>query len=274
MIDDKLARGMMRRYMRELEEASVALIKVVRRKGSSRMLSWADRVRWLDNVLDVQFERYVISKLFLADGKRSLLEALLIVPVRGEMNRAAGAFVSSVLRMHPRDGFSMAPTPLSASFHWTMRVFKRRHAYDPHFLRQELRATLIGLDGLNAWDSRNAVVPSVTGANLVLLKEGMIKTITYMSDAQASEEQEESWRAQRAAICATLGFPDWRAFAALTAQPSWIGTVKGGDIRLEPKSGRGHAAGGLSAETASDWLRRAAPRIHVAQVGALGLAIG
>lgn len=233
-IDDKLASGLMNRYMRELYEDGERLRAIVARERLGHGRPWEATVRRLDTILDSHFEKYIVSKVVVLDKKRSSLEALVLLPV-GAKNLEAGSFLMSLLKADVRNGLSVNPLTLRASFHWTMRIFQRHQRYDPSFVRQELRAALLGLTGLDVTTTGHWEVPSAEGATALSIKENCVETITYLTDRQATPDQLRRWSDMRTRIMDGLGMTSWSDVTEMVRRPSWVSKRENGVMKLRPK---------------------------------------
>lgn len=235
IIDETLARGLMNRYMRELSVDAVRLRNALTRTCQSTKPTCESRVRAIDRLFENNFSQYVISKLIVLDKKRSLFEALLILPSMDEHKTEMGAFVPTLLRVNCSDAPLMLPLRMRASFHWTMRVFQRRGGYDPQFVRQEFRSALIGLSAIYGSHQEYEEIPSLEGVSLIHLSDDMAETITYMTDAQSSTSQDERWSQMRQRLATNLGLSNWQDVIDLIQRVNWVGVRKGRTFEMRPK---------------------------------------
>lgn len=233
-IDDKLAGGLMNRYMRELYDDGEKLRAIVARERIGYGRPWEATVRRLDTIIEAHFEKYVVSKILVLDKKRSSLEALVLLPV-GPKNLEAGSFLMTMIKADVRSGLSVNPLSLRASFHWTKRIFQRRRQYDPAFVRQELRAALLGLSAMGVSTTGHWEVPSLEGATALAIKETCVETITYLTDRQATPDQSQRWGETRTRIAENLGMSSWSDVMEMVRRPSWVAKREKGVMTLRPR---------------------------------------
>ena len=235
MIDDKLATGMVKRYLRELERDADLLINAFERMVPLGRISLESRMRKFDNVLENVFGQYLLAKLLVLDKKRSQLEALMILPANSQRHDTVGAFVTALIKVTCTGHLTVIPMRVRSSFHWTMRVFKRRGAYDPRFVRQELRGAIVGLNAFDGRGNDYEEIPSFEGVSVVTRKNDRVEAVTYMTDAQASGQQEARWSQARQHIASELGLTSWLEVLELIRRVSWVGVRKGRRIEVRPK---------------------------------------